>query len=211
VFLEALWQQWVNELQPAIAPTQGVEPCSAYYISRRTEQDSARPWQRKLLAGVADDHERRSQLLSQYDHGFFIWRNILEKLSLGRDRDPAMRPNGELHMMIKILSASVLTIALATSAMAQSSGSRSGTSGTGMSGTGTATGHTGVGSGMPGGNTGAGSGPSGTTIDPNATNSTNSGTAPNGMNDRCKDTAGNDADTNAAGGTATSNLQNCNK
>ncbi|ESY74065.1 hypothetical protein X743_08790 [Mesorhizobium sp. LNHC252B00] len=31
------------------------------------------------------------------------------------------------------------------------------------------------------------------------------------MNDRCKDTAGNDVDNNTASGTATSNVQNCNK
>jgi hypothetical protein len=50
---------------------------------------------------------------------------------LGKALVQRCEPNGALHMMMKILSASVLTIALATFAMAQSGGSRSGTSGTG--------------------------------------------------------------------------------
>ncbi|MBZ9819984.1 hypothetical protein [Mesorhizobium sp. CA4] len=51
----------------------------------------------------------------------------------------------------------------------------------------------------------------GGTIDPNATNSTNTTAKPNGGSDRCKDAAGNDIDNNTASGNTTSNMQNCNK
>jgi hypothetical protein len=50
----------------------------------------------------------------------------------------------------------------------------------------------------------------GNTLDPNATNSTNTAN-PNGGTDRCKDAAGNDIDNNTASGNTTSNMQNCNK
>ncbi|MER8955133.1 hypothetical protein NKH98_20770 [Mesorhizobium sp. M0833] len=130
-----------------------------------------------------------------------VERNILEKLSLGIDRDPAMQLDGDTKMM-KILSASLLAIGLATSAMAQSTGS--GTGGTGMNG------NTGVDTGTAG-NSGN-NGTSTTTpnqIDPNATNATTPQT--NGMGDRCKDTAGNDTDNNTPSGAMTSDMQNCNK
>jgi len=106
-----------------------------------------------------------------------------------------------LPMMKKILAASVLTLALATSgAMAQSSGTGGGTgSGNVTSGTG----------GTSGGATGGG-----TVTTPNPTTdntTTNSTQQPSGMNDRCKDVAGNDTDNNTASGATTSNMQNCNK
>ncbi|MER8682514.1 hypothetical protein [Mesorhizobium sp. M1405] len=103
--------------------------------------------------------------------------------------------------MMKILSASLLAIGLATSAMAQSMGS--GTGGTGNDP------NTGVNTGTSGGNTGTGSATTPNTIDPNATNATTPQT--NGMEDRCKDTAGNDADNNTPSGAMTSDTQNCNK
>ncbi|MER9756095.1 hypothetical protein NKJ46_21990 [Mesorhizobium sp. M0166] len=96
--------------------------------------------------------------------------------------------------MMKILSASILAIGLATSAMAQSMGS----------GTGGTDGNTGVNTGTSGGNTAT----TPNTIDPNATNATPQA---NGMEDRCKDTAGNDADNNTPSGAMTSDMQNCNK
>ncbi|MER9244822.1 hypothetical protein [Mesorhizobium sp. M0590] len=101
--------------------------------------------------------------------------------------------------MMKILSASLLAIGLATSAMAQSMGS----------GTGSADGNTGVNTGTSAGNTGTGSATTPNTIDPNATNSTTPQT--NGMEDRCKDTAGIDTDNNTPSGAMTSDMQNCNK
>ncbi|MBZ9810343.1 hypothetical protein LB566_24580 [Mesorhizobium sp. CA13] len=101
-------------------------------------------------------------------------------------------------MMKTIFVASALSLALATSALAQTSGSGNagGTAGGGMNNSGTSV-------------NGSGNTTGTVTTDPNATNSTT--TTPNGMNDRCKDTAGNDVDTNTASGTATSPSQNCNK
>jgi hypothetical protein len=99
-------------------------------------------------------------------------------------------------MMKKILSATVLSIALATSAMAQSNGTGSGTNDPGA-----ATG-TGTGTMAPGTD-------DATPADPNVTGSTTTGS--DGMGDRCKETAGVDADANAASGTATSDMENCPK
>ncbi|MER9025251.1 hypothetical protein NKI01_22125 [Mesorhizobium sp. M0815] len=125
-------------------------------------------------------------------------RNISKKLSLGIDRDRTMQLDGDTKMM-KILSAFLLAIGLATSAMAQSMGS----------GTGSADGNTGVNTGTSGGNIGTGSATTPNTIDPNATNATTPQT--NGMEDRCKDTAGSDTDNNTPSGAMTSDMQNCNK
>ncbi|RWK59955.1 hypothetical protein [Mesorhizobium sp.] len=103
-------------------------------------------------------------------------------------------------MMKKILSATALSIALATSAMAQSDGTGSGTSDPGAA-TGTGTG-TSTGTMAPGTD-------NATPADPNVTGSTT--TDADGMGDRCKETAGVDADANAASGTATSDMENCPK
>ncbi|MER9561489.1 MULTISPECIES: hypothetical protein [unclassified Mesorhizobium] len=128
-----------------------------------------------------------------------VKRNIPEKLSFGIDRDTAMHPNGDT-IMLKLLSAALLAIGLATSAMAQTAGQETG--GTGNDA------NTGVNTGTSGANTGTGTGTTPNTIDPNATNATPQG---NGMNDRCKDTAGNDTDNNTPSGAMTSDMQNCNK
>jgi hypothetical protein len=109
----------------------------------------------------------------------------------------AMQPNGDTIMM-KILSAALLAIGLATSAMAQSSGS--GGADTGNSG------NTGANTGTSGGNN-AGTGTTPNTVDPNATNATQS----DGMEDRCKDSAAKDTDNNMPSGTVTSDMQHCNK
>ncbi|MER9326831.1 hypothetical protein [Mesorhizobium sp. M0488] len=104
----------------------------------------------------------------------------------------------EVYMITKILSASLITIALATSAMAQSNGSNT---------NGTSTGTT-AGTAGANGTMGTGTTPSTTPVDPNATSSTMKS---NGMNDRCKDAAGNDVDNNTPTGMTTPNMQNCNK
>jgi len=107
-----------------------------------------------------------------------------------------MQLEWRLTMMKKILSATALSIALATSAMAQSNGTGSGTNDPGA-----ATG-TGTGTMAPGTD-------NATPADPNVTGSTTTGS--DGMGDRCKETAGVDADANAASGTATSDMENCPK
>ncbi|MER8385544.1 hypothetical protein NKG60_24435 [Mesorhizobium sp. M1428] len=136
---------------------------------------------------------RATKIHSDCIDQYFYPTEHLEKTVVGIDRDRAMQLNGDTKMM-KILSASILAIGLATSAMAQSMGS----------GTGGTDGNTGVNTGTSGGNTAT----TPNTIDPNATNATPQA---NGMEDRCKDTAGNDADNNTPSGAMTSDMQNCNK
>lgn len=91
----------------------------------------------------------------------------------------------------------------AAPATARTSGSGGSNAGAGVSGSTSGTrvnGGTGVNA------TGSGAATGGTiATDPNATNSTN------GMNDRCKDAAGNDVDNSIASGTTTSPSRNCNK
>ncbi|MBZ9922400.1 hypothetical protein LB579_32570 [Mesorhizobium sp. BR1-1-7] len=108
-------------------------------------------------------------------------------------------------MLKKVLAASLLGIALAGSALAQSNGTSAGGN---ASGSGGANG----GATVNGGASVNGAGTGTVNTDPDSTNSTNSTTTgPNGMNDRCKDSAGNDVDNNTASGATTSPTQNCNK